>query len=488
MHLLASASGQRGEDLAVVLYTVLFAGWVVLPVLSFSSDDLLDPAKLALLPLTRRQLLTVMGIGALVGVAPTATAVAALGLVPATATGPVSGLVAVLSAALLLGLCVTASRAVTAALSGLLRSRRGRDLGVLLAALVGLSAQLLNPVLQLTARHGGSPAGLHPLARVLRWGPPGLLATAPRRGPLGGLGVLLLVTAVLALLLVVWERSVRRALERVDASGTRRRRRSTALAPRLVPLPRGRVGAVAAKDLRYLAREPRRAVAVVFGLLVPVVPFVAGPLLLSSGPPSHALVFAVCGLALLSGLAGANRFGMDGSATWQLLASATDRRDAHRDLLGGDLASAVVCVPALLAVAVALAALTGGWSLLPAAAGLALALHLVSVGASGLLAVSVPVPVPQTANLFGGGGGSTGQGCAAGLVTLGAVTASAAACLPLLALLLPALRVGGPWGAVLLVVGPAYGLGVGEAVRRVAARRWARRGPEVLAVVSSART
>lgn len=46
------------------------------------------------------------------------------------------------------------------------------------------------------------------------------------------------------------------------------------------------------------------------------------------GLPPTGLVFAVCGVGLLCGLTGVNRFGLDGTATWLLLSSATDHRDA----------------------------------------------------------------------------------------------------------------------------------------------------------------
>lgn len=261
-----------------MLYTMLLVGWIVLPILTFGSDDLLDPARLALLPLSARQLATVMGVGALVGVAPAATAVAALGLLPATGTDPGSYLVALIAVGLLLTMCVSASRASAAALSGLLRSRRGRDLGVGLAALVALAFQLVNPLLQVAIRRGGGEAdAVSTLAALLRWTPPGLLATAPGRPLLGAAASLVVVAAVVVGVLFLWVRSVRRSLERVDATSAPRRR-NTVLAPRGVPLPAGRAGAVAAKDLRYLTREPRRLVAALTAALLPLLVGL-GPLL-----------------------------------------------------------------------------------------------------------------------------------------------------------------------------------------------------------------
>ncbi len=285
----ARGHGDVPGDLAVVVFTVLVAGWVLLPIATFAGDDLMDPTRLALLPLSRRDMLVVMGCGALVGVAPAATLVAALGVVPATATGPVSAVVGLVAVVLLLALSVAASRAMAAALSGLLRSRRGRDLGVLLAAVVALSVQLVNPLLQLSVRRAnesgsGVAAELHRVADLLRLGPPGLLAGAPSRSPAGAVASLVAVAALLVVVLVLWERSVRRALQRPESTGAGRRRRSTALQPRWLPLPRGRVGAVAAKDLRYLQREPRRAVAVVTSTLVPVMVVLAPLVAYCAGP------------------------------------------------------------------------------------------------------------------------------------------------------------------------------------------------------------
>lgn len=479
--------GQLPEDLAILLFTVLLAGWVVLPILTFASDDLLDPARLALLPLTRRQLLTVMGVGALIGVAPMATTVAALGLIPATGSGPTSYLVALVAVLLLLALCVSASRATAAALSGLLRSRRGRDLGVGLTALVGLSVQLINPFIQVAARRGDTAGDvLHGLTGPLRWTPPGLLAAASSRPLPAAIGSLLAVAAFIALVLLWWERSVRRALERSDATGARRRR-STTLTPRLLPLPAGRVGAVAAKDLRYLMREPRRLVTTVTGLLLPLLVVLLGPIAVTGGRLPRAGVFAVCGLSLLSAFGGVNRFGLDGTATWLMLSSATDHRDARRDLLGGDLATAVVTIPSMLLTAGLLAVITGGWAYVAPALGIALALFLVAVAVSSFVAVTAPYAVPPSQNAFSSG--NAGQGCASGALTLVALLVVVGLCLPLLGLLVPALVFQSPaWGLALLVVGPAYGFALGAVVRARAARRWVERAPEVLQLLTTARS
>lgn len=492
--LLAATRGQPGTatHTGVVVFTVIAVGWVVLPILTFGSDDLLDPTRLSLLPLSRTELMTILGVGSLIGVAPVATLLACFGLAAGVAAGPGQLAAALVAAGLEAGFCVVLSRVVAASLSGLLRSRRGRDIGIAATTLVALSAQLLNPLLQHLARgHNGAGATVAILAGPLRWTPPGLLASTPllvQQGhPWAALLRLALVGGLVVAGFVLWERLVSRSMVRIDTSGSRRRRTS-ALVPRSVGwlLPAGRVGALAAKDLRYLTRDPRRGIAQLIGVLFPALALVLGPALSSGSRPGRWAVFVVCVIAAFAALQGGNRFGQDGTSVWTLLSSQTSPRDAGRDLLGGDLATLIVTIPLLVVVGVLTATLTGGWSYLPPAAGLAAALLLVMTAGSGIVAVRAPYAIPDNPrNAFSNGG--AGQGCAAGLISVCLLISGFASCLPLLALLLPALH-DDRWGWALLAAGPIYGLVLGAGVRRFAAQQWVRRGPEVLQLLSASRS
>lgn len=491
--LLAAARGNPtlAADAAIVVFSFVALGWVVLPILTFASDDLLDPTRLALLPLTRRELITLLAVASLVGVAPLATLLASLGLVAGVARTPLEVAVASTAAVLQVAFCVVLSRLVAASLSGLLRSRRGRDIGIVLTTVVALSFQLINPLMQRFIQPGGSgEAAISSLADPFRWTPPGLLASTPmlvQRGEtISALLRLLLVAGLVVAGAVLWERLVGRSLVRVDTAG-RGRRRATTLHPRGLGslLPRGRTGAVAAKDLRYLTRDPRRGISQLVGVLFPALAIGLGPAYSRGGLDTWA-VFVVCLIAAFAGLQGANRFGLDGTSTWMLITSQTSERDARRDLLGGDIATLVVAAPLVALVGVGLAALTGGWSYLPSAFGLAAALLLVMTAGSGIAAVQAPYAVPDNPrNAFSSGG--TGQGCAAAFVTLGLLVAGLVACSPLAILLVPALD-SEAWAWLLLVAGPAYGLLVGAGLRRAAAALWLRRGPEVLQVLSATRS
>jgi ABC-2 type transport system permease protein len=117
-------------NVAVVAFTGVALGWLVLPMATFGADETLDPARLTLLPLRPVALARGLLAAALTGIGPILTFVVLLGAVVALADGPVSALVGILAVLIELGLCVAGSRALITALSGLLRSRRGRDLGV----------------------------------------------------------------------------------------------------------------------------------------------------------------------------------------------------------------------------------------------------------------------------------------------------------------------------------------------------------------------
>src|SRR6202011_2926922 len=92
---------------------------------------------------------------------------------------------------------------------------------------------------------------------------------------LAALGALAAIAALVAVLLWVWSLAIPRAMTATDlvAAETgrgRRTGRTTTLFPGLLPfLPRTRAGAVAAKELRYYVRDPRRRAPLFAALIVP---------------------------------------------------------------------------------------------------------------------------------------------------------------------------------------------------------------------------
>lgn len=472
------------DDAMVLVFTTLCFLWISVPLFTFASDDLLDPARLSLLPLRIRDVQVLQGVGGLLGVAPICTLIVVAGLVPATSGNAAGTAVALLAVPLQLALCVLSSRAAATGLSSLLRSRRGRDLGVALTTLLALSFQLVPALTNNRVAGGGIAQQVEAAAGPLRLFPPGLLASAPGRARDGqvllALGQLLVVAGLVLVVLQLWAYALRRNEQRGDSSSGPARG-ATSLVPGWLQglLPSGRLGAVAAKDLRYLTRDPRRLVQLATQVLVPVV---AISLPLSSGSRSG-LVFGVCAVGFFGGLLGNNRFGQDQTAVWMLIASSEGRTSARRDLLGGDLAIALVTVPILLVLGFGLG-VVGGTEHLATAMGAGLALFFLSLGVSGLVAVAAPFGVPEGTNAFGSG--NAGVGARVLVATFGSMLLVVLLALPLVPVLLSDLRGGS--GLAMLLVGPVYGLALGAIGRELSARWWDRRGPEALWEIASAKS
>ena len=488
----ALAAGRGGgadpavpDPALVVVFFALAVAWVVGPLVAFGVDETLDPARLALLPLPRRRLVVGLVVASSVGVGPLATLVVLAGAVVRLAPLGPGAAVVVAGAAVQFAVCVVASRAATTALSGLLRSRRTRDATTVALALASAS---LGVAFQVAARLLPSLAGrdgaLGGVARSLRWTPPGMAAWSMASAADGrtGAAVLQLAVAAAAVVALGWGWSV--ALDRLVTSpgpGPAARRRE---APELFPrawafLPRTRTGAVAAKELRYAWREPRRRVALISTSVFAAAP-VAGVLL--SGGRRPTAVLAAAALAPLAGLAATNQVGADGPALWTNVAAGNDPR---ADLVGKNLAEALVALAVVAAAATGLAAATGGWAYAPAAVALGAGALGSALGVANVVSVRAPQPVPDAANLWGG---ASGQGCAAGLVQLVAMAVQGALVVPLVVAVGAALALWPPALALVATAALPYGFVLWRTGLRLAVD-WAWwRQPELLEAVASGRT
>ncbi|GAB3854642.1 hypothetical protein GCM10029963_47990 [Micromonospora andamanensis] len=172
-----AAPGLVGDD-KYALMIAAFAGgltvlgWLLLPLVFFGVDETLDPARFALLPLSRRTLVTGLFAAALVSVPAIAVLLALSGLVVTAAVfgGWSAALVSAVGVVCGLLLCVAGARAVTSAFASMLRSRRVRDLAAVLLAVV---AALLGPlqIAGLAAIQDTNWDRLSGLATVIGWTP-----------------------------------------------------------------------------------------------------------------------------------------------------------------------------------------------------------------------------------------------------------------------------------------------------------------------------
>jgi ABC-2 type transport system permease protein len=464
--LMPRAEPRVGLLLVEAIFLAVFCGWGLFPLLS------LDPSRLMLLPLRPGQLVAGLSLAACVGVAPVCTLVALAGAVVGFGTvGPGMAL-AVAAVLVQFALCIVGSRALLTALSRQLRSRKARDLTVVV---VSVAALAFNLALQVGARlaervERADLEGLRPLVRVIGWLPPGLAARALVDAGQGRLAVAAaeLLGAALAVLLLGlwWWRSLERVLTTAEPAARGRGRRPAALIPRPLRrlLPADQRGAVAAKELRYLARHPRLRVAwMISGLLsLALVAFVA----VTDRLDRPWMVMSGVTMAFLASQNSLNQFGFDGAAYWTHVAAGADPRG---DLAGRNLA-----------------AVTGGWLYLPVVLCLGLGILGVSLGVADVVSVRFAYPLPDdTTNLWAVQG--TGQGCLIGMVQMLAFGVQSTLLLPLLALVAVGLLVWPPALVVACPVAVAYGAVLWRVGLGMGARYLANHQPELLTALSARR-
>lgn len=471
------------EPVLVVGSAVLWVGWVVGPLLAFGMDETLDPGRLRLLPLTRRELMGGLLAASALGVAPLATLVVlygvVIGFVPLGAGAPV----VVVAAVVQFLLCITAARAATTALSRTLASRRGRDVLTVAAALFGLLAAGLAQLPRLVMADVGptSPqqvvAGLEraaAAASILPGAWPARAIGAAARGELvAAVAWLAAAAGIVVLLLWWWAASLDRMLDRgaVATAG----HRDTDLYPALLRwLPRSRLWGNVAKDLRYAWRVPQLRVQylIVALLVVPTAAFTIG----SERQPFVVLLSAVP--LLLLGTTGFNVFGADRGAVWLL--DATGPRPGV-DLAAKSIVSAGLALPIVGVIAVILAALTSGWEHLPAALLIAVGVQGIVSGVGLVVSVQAPFALPDSpTNVFAA---NAGAGCAAILLQGLGLVVEVALIAPIVMAVAFSLVQDGRVAIAIGVAAALWGAALWLGGLAVARKRMTRHGPEFVAAL-----
>ena len=477
------AAAGFAEPVLVVGFVALWVGWVIGPLIAFGMDETLDPGRLRLLPLRRRQLITGLLAASAVGVGPLATAILLYGVVVGFAPGSAGALVVLVAAAAMFLLCIATARAVTTALSRRLSSRRGRDLVTVFAALIGLAVAGLVQLPRVFVGTDGSESlaqlqqSLASAADAVSVLPPAWAARAVTAAAAGDLlEAVLWLAAVLAAVtgaLWWWASGLERAFDAPTVAGPAHR--DTDLFPRVVGwLPRTRLGAGIAKDLRYSWRVPQlRVQYLVLGLMViPTALFAA-----TSATDPGVVMLAPLGL-LLVGATGMNLFGADRGAVWLLDTTGPRPRT---DLMAKAAVLVLLGLSVTWLIAVALAVATAGWSLLPATLLISLGVAGVVAGVGMVVSVLAPFPLPESAtNVFAA---NAGAGCST--VVLQGVGLLAEMILLVPVAVLAAISVLG--GSLSLLVPAAVAVVLGAGVwwlgLRIAARRMNQRGPEFAAAL-----
>lgn len=471
-------------DLTTVGFALLTVGWLMMSLLVFGSDETVDPARFALLPVPARRLQPGLFLAGLCGVPGIATSLIALGTVAAWSRSPLMIIAAVITVPLGVATCFLLARTATSAFSQALSSRRFRDFAAVAMALFGATIGLaINAITRATTDF--SLAALRGLlehvATALGWTPfgwswsiPGALA----RGDWATAVIkLLLSVALLAGLWIGWRHFLTTSLTSpLESGGGSRRVAAGSGIDRL--LPANTAGAIAGRSLRYWRRDPRY-LAQISGICIAPLIIIVTQLISHDGGSKPLIAFAPVLISLLLGSVVTTDISYDGSALWTHIS--TGVRGAS-DRSGRAIASAVVLGPIVVIMTVLSSVFSGSAQLLPQVLALVLGLGLIGLGV-GCWAGSVwqvPVP-PPGANPFQRGN----SGGFANLASTGAsVGLTAAIGLPTIALVVASYWIG--WlGYLAIVVGVVSGL---IALRVGIARggaRLDRTWPEVLARVSA---
>ena len=475
-----AADATTARAVVVLAGGALTLGWVVVPLVVSGVDQTLDPARFATFAVPRRDLVLGNLLAGVVGVPGVAAALLALATVVTFSRSPAAVVLALVGAVVALLTCVAFSRAVATAASGLLRSRRGKEVATVVGMLVMVA---LGPTLSLTSQNAHSLSGLaQVLLPLVSWSPFGLPWAVGADASVGAWGTaairLVLAVAVLVAVLAAWSRALQRAAEDPRESGAGSVGSGLGWFARVPATP---TGAVAARALSYWRRDPRYLAAA--GLL-PVLPLgLLVPNLVGEGRhPVLALLMAPA-VGYLLGYGLHNDVAYDGTAFWGHVATGVSGVADRVGRMVPTAALGVVLVPLYAVIGCAVA---GRRDALPAVLGCGVALLLGGFGLSSVVSAVKPYPVPGPGeNPFSSPTGASGLTLLVQLVTSAVLTALVSPALVLAGLVVWGGRGGLSWVALGLgaVLGTAYLL-VGV---RVGAHLFDRRGPQLLADLSRAR-
>jgi ABC-2 type transport system permease protein len=402
-------------DFTLWVMLVVWLAWTTLPVLLFPLDETLDPARFALAPLSRTQLMA--GLTAAGLVTPTIVVpVLLLATNVAIFSGPLTALVALIASGLLLLHFVVGGQTFTALVSLVLRSRRGRDLAVVIVSSLGLLGFALQQTIASAVGEYGLAGAVQAYSLSSWWWalPPVAAQQAAVAAAAGSWGLAILALAVssgwLLVVIYLWNRLLLRLVTTPESSPLRSRKRvRSTLADRpgwSTPM------VVARKELLFYVRDPRLRMvwtgAVIF-LGVIVATLLIGTTQLSDIQRASWLPLLGPMVVIFIGLPVAlNQFGWERNASSFLFALPAGPRQL---LIGKNLATGTALFVETMALSVILAWVSGGWETLPMVPPLALTAIGCQLAVGNIVSVLAPLRLPDMGtDLFAQ---ATEQGCLA---------------------------------------------------------------------------
>ena len=460
---------------------VLVLVWTFGSVLFFAMDDSVSPQRLVLFPLRSRDLLVPLLVSDLLTLPGVFTLLVCCGFMIGWATDPLLTITGIASTVLGVVTGMLAGRILVTSLSRWLAARRSRDLlyVVLLLGLIAiswggplLSRGMFNLDLNREAIElVGDAAG---------WSPMGWAWSLPADLAAGRSGVaalrLALALVLLAAMIWLWSRQLDRALTSpLPSAGGGAPTVSSPWLDRL--FPPNPAGAIAARNLRYLRRDPRRFASVLVIMATPF--FVVFMNMVRDEKLIPEFLWLVAALATwMGGISALQDTPMDGSALWLHAVSGIR---GFEDRLGRLMANSLIYGGTFAMTMVLASTLLGAWGVFPFAFGLGLGTLIANQGMSLLISsfLNGTAPPPGT-NPFAST--SKGQG-AAFLASVLQMIGSAILLLPAAGMAFASYRF--PLlGWLFLPVGPVLGLLAALGLISLGGRRLDRTWPEVLKAVT----
>jgi ABC-2 type transport system permease protein len=426
---LRDAAESTRTALTVAGFGLFTFAWPAGVVFVMGSNEMLDPGRFALYPVSAKKLLPGLLAAGFFGLGGLCTLILGGGLVAAWSQSLATAVAAALGVVLGLTLCVVASRALMSVLSELFRKRKARDITMMamLLLIVGASTGV-----QLLPTMADGDIDIHRIvlwveniAQVIAWTPFGWPWAIPAYVASGEwLVAAALAAGTLALIVglaLVWQHQIALGLIRpLDVGGAGEKVKSSALVDRIFPA--SPAGAVAKRSIRYWRRDPRRLMGIVSVLIMPLIMVVALFMAVrQNGAEADAvntmrvlLTYSPLFLGYMSATMVVTDISYDGSALGQQIVAGVTGRD---DRLGRAWALLLIVVPVQLAYLLAVCAYTGEWGHLPIALGLACVFVLGGVGIGSWASAMWQAPTrPAGQNPFSRGSASTSGSLVAALV------------------------------------------------------------------------
>jgi ABC-2 type transport system permease protein len=459
----------NAADHLVLQFNLIFAAWVFGPLLTGGVDDTLDPSRVTLFPLKREELRRGFIAAALTGYVPVATFIGLTGTVFSFGHSLRSVVLLVAIVITQMAIALTCSRALATVLALAGRSRRGRDIGIILASSFGGLLFLGGMSTSVMSDHQYDQA-----VDIVRWFPAGFMAQASidvREGLYGPAALRILSMAALSwVLMQVWLRGLDRLL--VSPEGVRQARRIKkqgypVLGPLVGLIGRKPWGAVMMKELRYLFRAPQRRSAFVIGTVIGA-PFAFVQMLRTGSADGMAIWFAPVSLPFGLGATN-NLLGADAASLWMETSSGLSMRTL---LAGKSLAAIPYVVTPVLISATALGIFSRD---LPSTL-LMLALTLVCwgipLGTGCIVSVVAPFAQHDQDNPYANKRPTSGEGMLIGMLGVISLFAIGAFAFPVALVMFICVRYGPVWSLPVGVVFSAtWSMGVWFAGLTISARR-----------------